>query len=335
MRYERAFGRFSKWYKTMGKKIMEGKGMVDADEELWLLWLAHEDVVSTFDGMRSRLFGIKFYYKMIYGFDPFKMDRYGRVRRYERFEMVYRQMKRNQHKRPKKKFSLTKLVLLKCKDVIDEELFDDVLCWAIVVVGVHCLLRWSEITDSGRGLDSENKLLKRENLGLSDTSLWLDLNDTKTKLFGDPMTVECNADGTSLCPIAAMKKWLKIRPKKSKWIFCHKDGKVVKTRWVQNRLRNILKKCGYESRDLNGGMSMRKGGALSMALCGVPDRVIRAYGRWKSFAYRTYIDITKDEKNKWERVMADKTREMSRGGYEWGNVTDVRDEVKIYERLRG
>ena len=44
------------------------------------------------------------------------------------------------------------------------------------------------------------------------------------------------------------------------------------------------------------GFSLRRGGALSMALAGVPDRVIRAVGRWKSYAYRIYIDLTEQEK---------------------------------------
>jgi hypothetical protein len=40
-----------------------------------------------------------------------------------------------------------------------------------------------------------------------------------------------------------------------------------------------------------------------MALCGVPDRVIRAYGRWKSYAYRIYIDLTEKEKTSWANVI--------------------------------
>ena len=334
MRYRQGYDRFSAWYEDVGRMIMGGKDMDESDEELWMLWLAHEDIESTFEGMRSRLFGIKFYFKMFFGFDPFKMDKYGKVRHFERFEMVFRQMKRNNHKRPAKKFSITKMALLKCQKVVRMDVFDDVLVWAIIVVGVHCLLRWSEITDSGKGACSVDKLLRKENLGLTDAKLWLDLNDTKTKIFGDPMTVDCLANGSLICPVRAMKKWLLVRPKNSDWIFCDKKGRAVKTRWVQKVVKGWLKKCGYEERDMKGGMSMRKGGALSMALCGVPDRVIRAYGRWKSFAYRTYIDLTTDEKNKWEKVMADKMRDVDEEGYGDNIYLNNMNEDEIMERLK-
>jgi hypothetical protein len=43
------------------------------------------------------------------------------------------------------------------------------------------------------------------------------------------------------------------------------------------------------------GQSLRRGGATSMALSGVPDRVIQAVGRWKSDAYKTYIESNGEE----------------------------------------
>ena len=40
-----------------------------------------------------------------------------------------------------------------------------------------------------------------------------------------------------------------------------------------------------------------------MAASGVPDRVIRAMGRWKSGAYRLYIDLQLHEKEMWAEVV--------------------------------
>ena len=45
-----------------------------------------------------------------------------------------------------------------------------------------------------------------------------------------------------------------------------------------------------------------------MALCGVPDRVIRAYGRWKSYAYRIYIDLTEREKIHWANIIKEQLK---------------------------
>ena len=44
-------------------------------------------------------------------------------------------------------------------------------------------------------------------------------------------------------------------------------------------------------------------GATTLAASGVPDRVIRAMGRWKSGAYRLYIDLQLHEKEMWAEVV--------------------------------
>ena len=78
-------------------------------------------------------------------------------------------------------------------------------------------------------------------------------------------------------------------------LFKWSNGKVVQTREFNGKMRAILEKSGIGMEDY-AGFSLRRGGALSMALAGVPDRVIRAVGRWKSYAYRIYIDLTDQEK---------------------------------------
>ena len=312
-RYQQSFNRFEKWYDQTGKSIMEGKEMDECDELCWLLWLAHEDLSSTFEGIKARIFGVKFHFKMKFGFDPFRTDRFGRPVAFLRFEQVLRQIKRKSKTCRARKFSVTKFVLIECKRHVDLSSFDDIVCWAIVSVGVACLLRWSEISDSGRGGGGRAKILNFADLGMSGDYMWLNLKDTKTRLFGDPMTVELKADSSDICPLKAMKSWLSVRPKGSKWLFCRKDESVIKTRWVQNIVKGWLRKAGYNDNDLKGGISLRKGGALGMALAGVPDRVIRAHGRWKSNAYRTYIDLTKHEKEWWWKVVSDKVKLAEEG----------------------
>ena len=50
-------------------------------------------------------------------------------------------------------------------------------------------------------------------------------------------------------------------------------------------------------------MSLTRGGATILAASGVPDRVIRAMGRWKSGTYRLYIDLQLHEKEMWTEVV--------------------------------
>ena len=284
---------------------MQGKGMEEGDEDMWMLWLAYESKNSTFKGIQSRIYGIKHHFKLRFGFDPFKTDRFGVNRPFVRFERVFRQIKRMDKSRPQKKFSVTKFVLMRILKLVNVQNFDDLLVWVMIVVGVSCLLRWSELCQSGNS-NQVSKLLVREDLSIAHNTMWLALKDTKTKLFGDPMIAEILKDNTKLCPYRWMKSWLAKRPVQSKWLFCDKEGKPIKAKMVQLKLRKWLNKLGYDLSKYEGGMSLRKGGALSMALCGVPDRVIRAYGRWKSFAYRTYIDLTEEEKQAWNKIMSEK-----------------------------
>ena len=122
------------------------------------------------------------------------------------------------------------------------------------------------------------------------------------------MLVSFLVDGTKVCAGNSMKKWLKVRPKKSKWLFCHKNKKPVKTTWVQTILKQKLVSMegGYSIPQFISGMSLRRGGALTMAQCGVPDRVIQASGRWKSDAYRVYLELTEQEKSMWAQVISNR-----------------------------
>ena len=46
------------------------------------------------------------------------------------------------------------------------------------------------------------------------------------------------------------------------------------------------------------GISFRKGGALSLALGGAPDRHIMDLGRWSSDCFRRYVELTDVEVNR-------------------------------------
>lgn len=319
-KYRNAFKNFKRWYKTKGKDIMGGKGMDEGDEDLWLLWLAHEYKNSTFSSIKSKLCGIKHNFRLRFGFDPFKVDKFGGTIHFFKFERAYREIKRQDADRIKKeKLSLTKFLLLDIEKLVDKDDFNQTLSWTVLVIGVCGLLRWSEIAHTGRK-GSIEKILDFSALTMKKKVFWLKLKDTKTKLFGDKMTIDFHKDNSTICPVATMKNWLKIRPKKSTWLFCYQSGKPARVRIIQKQLKLWLADVGYTKQQYNGGISLRKGGALTMALCGVPDRVIRAYGRWKSYAYRIYIDLTHEEKLQWQEQISRRIKEK-------GQVKDAKEKA--------
>ena len=164
-------------------------------------------------------------------------------------------------------------------------------------------MRWSEICKTS----NDKKLLRPTDLKqLKGGSYKIKLRDTKTKLFGDKMEVSFSKDGTSTCPKAALKRLKEFSVLRSKsFLFADRKGNAVKARDAQLFLKGKLLQTDHDPSDWVSGISLRKGGALTMALCGVPDRVIRAYGRWKSYAYRIYIDLTEKEKTSWANVIND------------------------------
>lgn len=286
----------------MGMEIMGGRGMEFADESLWLMWLAWMSKFYAYSTIRSSIFGIKHHFGLRFGFDPFSFDVHNNPVPMIRFRRALRQIKRDSAGRGRSpKFSLTKFILLKLRRFFDMTKHDDVLVWAIICVGVACLLRWSEITLAN---SDREKLLRFNDFSFTSLVMGvLSLRDTKTKLFGDSMVVSFQKDSTNCCPYGAMLVWLEFRCRRSKWLFCSKDGEPVRSYTVQSMLKAKLKSLNLCESVWSSGISLRKGGALTMALCGVPDRVIQVYGRWKSNAYRVYIDMTEQEKALWSNVV--------------------------------
>ena len=64
-----------------------------------------------------------------------------------------------------------------------------------------------------------------------------------------------------------------------------------------------------------------------MALCGVPDRVIRGYGRWKSYAYRIYIDLTHKEKLQWQALIGEKIKSEAQARRSLSHALDEGNET--------
>ena len=82
-------------------------------------------------------------------------------------------------------------------------------------------------------------------------------------------------------------------------LFAHKDGSPVQYHFVMSRLKELLISADIGELDMHGAPSLRRGGALTLALAGVPDRVIQRIGRWKSEVYRVYLDLSVEEWKKW------------------------------------
>jgi hypothetical protein len=93
------------------------------------------------------------------------------------------------------------------------------------------------------------------------------------------------------------------RPKAGDALFRWANGKLAIARVCIAKVKALLVRAKVSMSDFVS-VSLRRGGALSMAEAGVEDRVIQQVGRWKSFAYRVYIDLTEQARQRAQQAAA-------------------------------
>jgi hypothetical protein len=69
----------------------------------------------------------------------------------------------------------------------------------------------------------------------------------------------------------------------------HRNGAALTRTTFVDQVRRALSRAGVRAKEY-AGHSFRRGGATSLRLAGVPDSLIQLLGRWKSDAFRTYIE---------------------------------------------
>ena len=116
----------------------------------------------------------------------------------------------------------------------------------------------------------------------------LTIRQSKTDQLGKSVTLILSETASPVCPVNALSNFLRVRnpntPQDSQ-LLIHFNGNPL-TRY---QFSPILAKC---SNVLNGRFRshpFRIGAAIEAALRGVPDDVIKQWGRWKSGAYASYI----------------------------------------------
>jgi hypothetical protein len=73
------------------------------------------------------------------------------------------------------------------------------------------------------------------------------------------------------------------------FLFRLEDGSRLTRSSLVTMVRAACAKAGLDSLSYNG-ISLRKGGALSLSLAGVDEQVIRALGRWSGVCVDRYIE---------------------------------------------
>lgn len=170
--------------------------------------------------------------------------------------------------------------------------------YAACCVAYGGLLRSGEFT-TAKGKHNANLHLSRQHVQFlpsfeSPTHVILTLPASKTDPFRKGISITISAaPGRSTCPVAALKRvWLE-NPNRSPTapLFEDPDGKALSYTHFIASIRTALELAGYNP-SLYAGHSFRRGAASAAAAAGYSDYEIQLLGRWRSDAYKLYIETS-------------------------------------------
>jgi hypothetical protein len=213
----------------------------------------------------------------------------------------YKKLSPNQDKRIR--LPITVAILIRIKKHVN--LQDQILAvmWAIMVLAVFGMLRLGEITAKTAG--SQDFPRQKDFSMNNDSKLVMRLPKSKTDPFRKGVDVKFAASGGEVCPldviVPAAASWTEKTAEEP--AFQNADGTPITRNQIVSFLRSLLAKEGYNP-DQYSGHSFRKGGAQSAYDAGIPIHDIKVLGRWRSWCFALYMNITTQKHSEYAKRMA-------------------------------
>ena len=200
---------------------------------------------------------------------------------------------------------LTRPQLLHILNRLGRTSYNDIVLQAAFTLAFAGFLRVGEFTyrqsDLETGTAFRNSFLTKNSIRLfpSGTHLELTLPASKTDPFRHGIQLTIAASYDAGCPVSAMKRFLEIdrhRPAVAP-LFCIGiyEQRPFTREYVVQRLREIAIQGGL-GRGAWNGHSFRRGAATWAAQVGITESQIQTLGRWRSDAYKIYIEFSKEQR---------------------------------------
>jgi hypothetical protein len=156
-----------------------------------------------------------------------------------------------------------------------------------ILLAFFGLLRVSEYTSKwvSRYEEDATLMISDISVDMSNRIIHVHIKVSKTDPFRQGVTIRISATNNDLCPFTALTSFLQVRGSAFGPLFTFGNNSYL----TRNHVTRLLKSNFPES--CVNTHSLRKGGASALAALGVPDYVIQLLGRWKSDAYRKYINF--------------------------------------------
>ena len=208
------------------------------------------------------------------------------------FQLTVKGLRRLNSHVPHEAPPMTPQALLDIYNLLDLSKEDDVILWAILLIGFFLLLRKCNLVPDSTAKYDSTKQLSRGNIEILDEYVRVTLTWTKNHQFGNkPLRFALPfISGSPLCPATALINVLELvegNPDES--VFKKSDGSCFTYRMLQSRLAQLSRLLGIPQEDKFTSHSLRAGGATHAFLSGVPAEIIKILGHWKSDCYLRYI----------------------------------------------
>ena len=176
---------------------------------------------------------------------------------------------------------------------------DKVMLWAALMLAFFGFLRVSEYTSSHKTkFDPDTTLLVRD-INLAPDHARVFIKASKTDPFREGVCIRVAANGTRLCPVIALRNFLKIHPSGHGPLFVFRSGKFLSRKDLNDLLVSTTNGLANVS-----SHSLRIGAASTAAAMGCPKWLIQAMGRWTSDCFRRYIRINDSTIRRTSRILA-------------------------------
>ncbi|KAJ8472984.1 hypothetical protein ONZ45_g16464 [Pleurotus djamor] len=178
--------------------------------------------------------------------------------------------------------------------------FDDVVFLTAVRLAFAGFLRCGEFTTSRAGQFDPNVHLSRSSIKFvpsvgNATHIVLTLPASKTDPFRKGVSIYISsAPGAHTCPVTALSHLFTSHPlPPSSPLFVMSDGNPLTRSVFIAKLKTALLAAGIQPTGYSGH-SFRRGAATAAASSGFLDHEIQQLGRWRSDAYKLYIDTSRE-----------------------------------------
>ena len=223
-----------------------------------------------------------------------------------RLERTLQGIKRD-HNQPERnpRTPLTRPYLLLMINTLSDLNYDDVVIRAAFTLAFAAFLRVGEFTyretDLKLGPTFRNWFLTKSSINWVEGGAHMELTlpASKTDPFRHGIQLLIAASNDAGCPVAAMKRLAEIdghRPRFAPLFCVGRENQHPFTREHEvQKLQFLAIRNGLGLGTWNGH-SFRRGAATWAAAVGIPEAQIQTLGRWKSEAYKRYVEYSTTER---------------------------------------